>query len=166
MSNIQTPPSDENDEDGSDEGDEGDEEIEVGIIGRLPPGSSGKTCTCKGTKTKRVYHVRHSDGKEEYLCLAMVQKLKYYEKWKETGWFVLSVRNEKDLDLAMKEEPCGCKQDGCSKFCIYEVRGWHKDELANEWTPESHLTENEPGMAALRKWKEEGARNAARRMFR
>jgi len=162
---IQTPPSDENGEEESDEGDEGDEEIEFGIIGRLPVGQ-GIMCSCKGAKTKRVYHVRHKDETEEYLCMAMVQKYQYYKKWKKTGWFVLSVRDEKDLDLAMKEEHCSCGDEDCSKYCIYEVQGWYKDKIAHEWTPESHLLENEPGKAALRKWKQEGARNAAKRFFR
>jgi hypothetical protein len=162
---IQLPPSDEHDEDGSDEGDEGDEEIEVGIIGKLPVGQ-GTLCSCKRNKTKRVYHVRHNNGKLEYLCKAMVQQLKCYKKWKKDGWFVLSVMDEKPLDVAKKEDPCTCGQEDCSKYCIYEVQGWYQDELENEWTPESHLTENEPGKAALRKWKQEAARNGAKHFFR
>ena len=163
LSNLRQPPAaDEN----SDEGDEDDEEIEVGIIGKLPPGK-GTLCSCKeGPRTKSVYYVRHNDGKEEYLCKAMVQKFKYLDKWLKTGWFVLSVVGEKALADAMKEEPCECGQVDCSKFCIYEVRGWYQDRIENEWTPESHLVENEPGKAALRKWKKEKARNAARHIFR
>ena len=110
--------------------------------------------------------VCHKDGKEEYLCKAWVQKLQYYEKWFETAWFVLSVRNQKDLDLAKKEEPCRCGQEDCSKYCIYEVQGWYQDKLANEWTPESHLLENGPGKKALQKWKKEGAKNGAKHLFR
>ena len=171
LSNLLQPPatdenSDEDEGDEGDEGDEDDEEIEVGIIGKLPPGK-GTLCSCKeGPRTKRVYYVRHNDGKEEYLCKEMVQKFKYLDKWLETGWFVLSVVDEKALAVAMKEEPCGCGQVDCSKFCIYEVRGWYQDQLANEWTPESHLVENEPGKEALRKWKNEKARNAAKYIFR
>ena len=155
---------DENNKEESDEGDEGDEEIEVGVIGKLPPGQ-GRQCKCS-KKEKRVYHVRHKDGKEEYLCKAMVKKFKYLEKWLKTGWFVLSVVDQKALDVAMTEDPCTCGQEDCSKFCIYEVRGWYQDALANEWTPESHLVENEPGKKALAKWKKEGARNGAKRFFR
>ena len=163
---LPLPVADENDAEGSDEGDEGDEEIEVGIIGKLPPGK-GTLCSCEeGPRTKRVYYVRHNDGKEEYLCKAKVREFKYLDRWLEAGWFVLSVVDEKALADAMKEEHCGCGQVDCSKFCIYEVRGWYRDKLENEWTPESHLVENEPGKAALRKWKKERARNAARHIFR
>ncbi len=155
---------DEGDEGESDEGDEGDEEIEVGVIGKLPPGR-GRQCKCS-KKEKSVYHVRHKDGKEEYLCKAMVKKCKYLKKWLKTGWFVLSVVAEKALDVAMKELPCACGQEDCSKFCIYEVRGWYQDRLENEWTPESHLMENEPGKQAVLKWKKDKAQQASRHFFR
>jgi hypothetical protein len=36
----------------------------------------------------------------------------------------------------------------------------------NEWTPESHLVENEPGRKALQKWKQEAARDGAQRFYR
>ena len=167
MSNSIQPPDTDEDEEGSDEGDEGDEgdeEIEVGVIGRLLD-NKAKSCSCKGVKHKRVYLVRHKDGREEYLCKAKVPK-EYLAKWLETGWLVVSVRAEKDLEIAMKEESCECGESDCSKFCIYEVRGWYRDKLTNEWTPESHLVENEPGREALQRWQQEKARNAARHFFR
>ncbi len=163
MSNsIELPAADDENDEG--DCDEGDEELEVGVIGRLLD-HKAKKCDCKGPKHKRVYLVRDEDGKEEYFCKAQVPK-NYIDKWLKTGWLVVSVVDQKDLELAMKEEPCGCGQADCSKLCIYEVRGWYQDKLMNEWTPESHLVENEPGKQALAKWKKEGALNAAKRFFR
>ena len=154
-------------DDENDEGDrdEGDAELEVGVIGRLLD-NRAKQCDCKGPKKhKRVYLVRDEDGEEEFFCKAKVPK-NYLDKWLKTGWLLVSVVDQKDLEFAMKEEPCRCGQADCSKFCIYEVRGWYQDQLVNEWTPESHLVENEPGKKALAKWKKEGALNAVKRFFR
>ena len=160
---------DENDEGDSDEGDadsdEGDAELEVGVIGRLLD-CRAKKCDCKGAKKhKCVYLVRDEDGEEKYFCKAKVPK-NYLDKWLKTGWLVVSVVDQKPLEDAMKEDICGCGQAGCSDYCIYEVRGWYRDKLMNEWPPESHLVENEPGMKALQKWKQEAARNGARRFYR
>ena len=146
-----------------DDSEEGsDDSEEEGVLGKLE--TSGVQCSCDGTKSGRVYKVKlRGEKKTQLMCKEKVVELGFYKKWLKS-WVILRVLNQLSRKMAEKDgNRCLCKERKCDKLLVYEVQGWHNDELECDMETKFHLKATGPGFDALTRWEKEG-KNVAKKI--